>query len=147
MPPPVAPPDLPSFQTTSLVILEPLASSFVPPQQSTCGLDPGKSTLLPLAPSLDPSSPAATVMVMPSAAADLQALSMEVIEDLVQPDSGPPQLMEMTEGALPMSWTALVMASRKPLAVLVVKYTTMFAPGATAPATSISRATSPSALL
>src|ERR1019366_452651 len=53
-PPPVAPPWLASsFHTTSETIVSPLASSLVPPQASTCGLEAGKSTLLPIPPSVD----------------------------------------------------------------------------------------------
>src|ERR1700761_2836311 len=101
----------------------PLATSRVPPQARTCGLDAGKSTLLlpSLTPSLDPSSPEATVMVMPSAPAEAQALSRAVSADCVQADSGAPQLMEMTEGLLVVSWTAVVMASMNPWSVLGVK--------------------------
>jgi len=104
-PPPLAPPCAPSFQTTSLVMVVPLPTSFVPPHPSTCGLDAGKSTLLPplVTPSLDPLSPEATVMVIPNAPADAQALSMDVMDACVHPDSGPPQLIEMTVGAFPMS--------------------------------------------
>src|ERR1035438_9062102 len=80
-PPPVAPSWLAnSFHTTSETIVAPLASSLVPPHASTCGLEAGKSTLLPIPPSVDPSSPAATVIVIPSAAADWQAASIAVID-------------------------------------------------------------------
>ena len=54
--------------------------------------------MLPLAPSLDPLSPEATVMVMPSAAADWHASSKAVKDCAVQFDSALPQLMEMTDG-------------------------------------------------
>jgi hypothetical protein len=54
--------------------------------------------LLPLPPSLEPLSPEATVMVMPSAAADWQASSKAVMDCAVQFDSALPQLMEMTDG-------------------------------------------------
>src|ERR1039457_3091 len=44
-PPPVAPSLLAnSFHTTSEAMVAPVASSFVPPQASTCGLDAGKRT-------------------------------------------------------------------------------------------------------
>ena len=70
-PPPVAPSLLASsFQTTSLVMVVPLPMSVVPPQARTWGLEEGKSTLLPVPPSVEPLSPAATVTEMPSAAAD-----------------------------------------------------------------------------
>ena len=71
MPPPVAPPSVPSFQTTSLEIVVPLAFNRVPPHARTLGLEAGKSTWAwpSLTPSLDPLSPAATVMVIPNAAA------------------------------------------------------------------------------
>src|ERR1035437_1388284 len=114
-PPPVAPSLLAnSFHTTSETIVAPLASSLVPPQANTCGLDAGKSTLLPVPPSVDPSSPAATVIVIPSAAALWQASSMAVIDCAVQLDSGPPQLIEITLGLLAASCTAVVIASRNP---------------------------------
>src|SRR6185437_7999636 len=72
-PPPVAPSLLScSFQTTSLEIVVPLPVRVVPPHARTWGLDDGKSTLLPVAPSDEPLSPAATVMEMPRAAADWQ---------------------------------------------------------------------------
>src|SRR6185437_1188197 len=79
-PPPVAPPPA-SFHTVSLEMFEPLPASLVPPQARTCGLEAGKSTwLLPsLTPSDEPSSPAATVMVTPSAAADWQAASSVIM--------------------------------------------------------------------
>ena len=72
-------------------------------------------------PSVEPLSPAATVMVTPRAAADWQAASSAVMACAVQLDSGPPQLMEMTLGLLVVSWTAVVMASMKPWSVLGVK--------------------------
>ena len=70
MPPPVAP-SPGSFQTTSLKIFVVVAFSLVPPQASTLGLEAGKSTWAwpSSTPSLEPLSPAATQMVMPSAAA------------------------------------------------------------------------------
>src|ERR1700689_1598398 len=147
-PPPVAPSLLAvSFHTTSETIVAPLAFSFVPPHASTCGLDAGKSTLFPVAPSLDPSSPAATVIVMPSAAALWHAASSAVAAWCVQVDSGPPQLIEITLGLFVVSWTAVVIASINPWSVFGAKYTAIFAPGATDAATSISNITSPSALL
>src|SRR5579884_418968 len=121
-PPPVAPPPEDwSFQTTSCEIWLPLASSSVPPQESTCGLDAGKSTVLVLVPSLEPLSPDATVMVTPRAAADWQALSSAVMEDCDQLDSGPPQLMESVDGLFAVSWTAVVMASINPWSLLGAK--------------------------
>jgi len=65
-------------------------------------------------PSVDPLSPAATVIVTPSAAALWQASSMAVIDCAVQLDSGPPQLIEITLGLLAASCTAVVIASRTP---------------------------------
>src|SRR5271155_3251599 len=104
-PPPVAPPSAPSFQTVSLVTVPLDESSVVPPQARTLGLEEGKSTLLEpsLTPSLEPSSPEATVMVTPRAAPSCATWSKVVISWLVQPDSGPPQLMEMTDGLLVVS--------------------------------------------
>src|ERR1700735_374450 len=127
-PPPPAPPpnSLPStasFQTVSLVITPPEAARLVPPQASACGLDAGKSTLLPpsVTPSLEPLSPDATQTVMPSAAAAWNAESKPVKACRVQLDSGPPQLIEMTEGLFTVSWIAVVIASRKPASVLGAK--------------------------
>src|ERR1700728_3836736 len=70
-PPPPAPPCAPSFQTDSAVIVVPEASTRVPPQPSTFGLEAGKSTWLApsLTPSLEPLSPDATQTVMPMVAA------------------------------------------------------------------------------
>ena len=104
-------------------MVEPLPSSLVPPQARTCGLEAGKSTWLApsVTPSVEPSSPAATVIVMPRAAADWQAASRAVMAWAVQLDSGPPQLMEMTLGLFLVSWTAVAMASMKPWSVLGVK--------------------------
>src|ERR1700691_2791930 len=127
-PPPVAPSLLASsFHTTSDTSVGPLASSLVPPQASTCGLEAGKSTLLPVAPSVEPLSPAATVMVTPSAAADWQAASSAVMACEVQLDSGPPQLIEITLGLLVVSCTALLTASMKPWSVVGAQETTIFA--------------------
>src|SRR5580658_10797892 len=103
-PPPVAPPpDAWSFQTTSDWRWPLLAVSAVPPQPRTCGLEAGKSTLLPLSPSVEPSSPAATVIEMPSAAADWQVVSILLMAVCDQLDSGPPHEMEMTLGLLAAS--------------------------------------------
>ena len=84
-------------------MVAPFASSLVPPQASTCGLEAGKSTLFPVPPSVDPLSPAATVMVTPNAAADWHAASSAVMACAVQLDSGPPQLIEITLGLLVVS--------------------------------------------
>src|SRR5579859_1421508 len=104
-PPPLAPPLAPSFQTVSVPIAPFDETSAVPPQPSTCGLDEGKSTLLEpsVAPSLEPLSPEATVMVTPRAAASCATWSMVCIDCAVQLDSGFPQLMETTEGLLTVS--------------------------------------------
>src|SRR5580692_1825603 len=106
MPPPVAPSLLASsFHTVSMVMELPEATSFVPPQAKTLGLDAGKSTWLRLSvtPSVEPSSPAATQTVTPMAAAAWKASSIEVIACCVQEDSGPPQLMETIDGLLVLS--------------------------------------------
>ena len=71
--------------------------------------------------SVEPLSPAATVMLTPRAAADWQAASSADIDCAVQLDSAPPQLMEMTLGLLVVSWTAVVMASMNPWSVFGVK--------------------------
>src|SRR5258708_3906867 len=65
----------------------------------------------------------------------------------VQEDSGPPQLIETTEGLRCVSCTASEIAWRKPSSVLGAKYTAIAALGAIAPATSISNITSPFASL
>ena len=59
--------------------------------------------------------------VMPMVAAAWNASSMAVMDCEVQVDSGPPQLMEMTDGLLVVSWIAVVMASRKPASVFGLK--------------------------
>src|SRR5260370_19370995 len=113
-PPPVAPWFLDSsFQTVALVILFLLVSNRVPPQASTGGRHAGKSTcsLLSPTPSVAPSSPAAAVMVTPTAAASVQAASMASRACWVQESSGPPQLIEITDGLLVVSWTAVATAS------------------------------------
>src|ERR1017187_10086009 len=99
-PPPVAPPCVPSFQTVSLEIVPLALCKVVPPQARMCGLEAGKSTSFPppLTPSLEPLSPDAAQMLTPSRAASCAAASKAVIACMVQPDSGPPQLMEITEG-------------------------------------------------
>src|SRR5262249_54602290 len=145
-PPPPAPPFAPSFHTTSLTILVPEARRLVPPHASAYGLEAGESTWSApsFTPSLEPSSPDATHTVIPMAAASLNAWSNAVIACSVQEDSGPPQLIEITEGLCVVSWIAVVTASRKPADVFGAKYTAMLALGAIAPLTSISSITSPS---
>src|SRR6267154_1229399 len=94
-PPPVAPSLLvSSFQTISEEMVEPLPSSLVPPQESTCGLEAGKSTWFwpPVTPSVEPLSPAAAVIVMPRTAADWHAASKAAMAWPVQLDSAAPQL-------------------------------------------------------
>ena len=59
--------------------------------------------------------------------------------------SGPPQLIEITPGLRSLSCTAALIASKNPFPLLGAKYTAMLAFGATAPATSTSSITSPSA--
>src|SRR5579864_8861258 len=73
-PPPVAPPPGPSFHTTSslhtivFVVGSCVASSRVPPQPKTLGLEAGKSTCAcpSVTLSLDPSSPEAQHTVTPN---------------------------------------------------------------------------------
>src|ERR1019366_3195204 len=122
-PPPVAPPLDPSFQTTSLEIEPPLTPRRVPPQASENGLDAGKSTWSwpSPTPSSDPLSPQATHTVTPIADAACSALLKLCRDCAVQLDSGPPQLMEITEGLLTVSVAAWLMASRKPASVLGAK--------------------------
>src|SRR5262249_111152 len=99
-PPPVAPPVAPSFHTTSFVMLFPDASSRVPPHARAYGLEAGKSTCAtdPSTPPFDPPPPAAQPTVTPMAAAAWKAWSYACIDCGVHDDSGPPQLIEMTEG-------------------------------------------------
>ncbi len=54
-------------------------------------------------------------------AAAWNAWSNAVIACWVQVDSGPPQLIEITEGLLVVSWIAVVTASRNPASVLGAK--------------------------
>src|ERR1700735_800947 len=146
-PPPVAPSLLASsFQVTSAVIFVPDRLNRVPPQPRMKGLDAGKSTvgLLSEEPSVEPLSPEAARTVTPTVPASWQAALKEFMACCVHELSGPPQLMEMIEGRFVASWTAVVRASRKPLSVLVVKYTASCAAGATAPTISMSSSTSPS---
>ena len=58
---------------------------------------------------------------MPIVAAAWKAESNAVSDCGVQDDSGPPQLIEMTEGLFFLSWIAVVIASRKPASVLGAK--------------------------
>ena len=71
---------------------------------------------------------------------------MELRDCPDQESSGPPQLMLITIG-VGVAWAASLIASTKAWSVLGPKYTTCAAPGATEPATSMSRSTSPSAPL
>ena len=103
-PPPLAPPWVPSFHTTSCVMVCPDAVSLVPPHASTYGLEAGKSTTLPPpTPSLEPLSPEATQTVTPIVAAACSALLNACSDCAVHEDSGPPQLIEMTDGLLVVS--------------------------------------------
>src|SRR5580704_1005497 len=86
-------------------------------------------------------------MVTPIVEASSQAELNEVSACCVQEDSGPPQLMETTLGWSLVSCTAVVSASRKPWSEFGVQYIAIRAEGATAPETSISSSTSPSAPL
>src|SRR4051812_27054592 len=148
-PPPVALVFAFSFHTTSSLIALPAALIRVPPQPSANGLEAGKSTCgLPSpTPSVEPLSPAAQHTVTPIAAAAWNAWSNCVIACAVQFDSAEPQLIEITDGLLTLSCTAVVIASRKPWLVFGAKYTAIVALGAIAAATSMSSMTSPSALL
>jgi len=56
--------------------------------------------------------------VTPIAVAAVQAFSICVKAEEVQLFSGPPQLMEITDGLLVASLAAVVMASTKPCSVL-----------------------------
>src|SRR3954468_8158741 len=97
-----------AFQTVSLATVLSEATSLVPPQLSANGLDAGESTCArPSAtPSLEPLSPAAQQTETPKAAAVCRAWSNDRIACAVQLFSGPPQLIEMTDGLLVVSWTA-----------------------------------------
>src|SRR6185437_2596778 len=113
--------DLP--HVVSSVMILPLAKRRVPPQARTNGLDAGKSTCCPpsFTPSAEPSSPDAARTVTPSIAASLNTSLNESMDCCVQLDSAPPQLMDTTDGRFFWSWTAAVIASRKPLSVLWAK--------------------------
>jgi hypothetical protein len=80
---------------------------------------PGSLPSLTLSP--EPVSPAAAQTVTPMAAAAWKAWSNWVIACWVQFDSAAPQLIEITEGRLTLSCTAVVIASRKPWLVLGAK--------------------------
>ena len=81
---------------------------------------------------------------MPSAAASVSAWSIAVRDCADQDSSGPPQLMLITIG-VGVACAAALIASTNAWSVLGAKYTTCAAAGATEPATSMSRSTSPSA--
>ena len=137
----------------SLAMAEPFAISRVPPHARANGLDAGKSTCaLPShrrgGISAAPSSPLAAHTVTPSMAASCNTWLNCCWNPCALGSSGPPQEIEMIVGLFSSSCTALVKASIKPSEVLsfVEKYTTILAPGAQAPTTSMSSATSPSAL-
>src|SRR5579871_5555991 len=118
MPPPV--PLLPSFHTTSLVIVVPLTEMAVPPQPAAQGLEAGKSTCA--SPSVTPSvarlSPAATNTETPTVEASWSVVFMLWIDCCVQLDSALPQLIDSTLGVLLVSCTAALIASMKPASVL-----------------------------
>ena len=109
----VLPPLVPD---TSRVILPFAASSRVPPQASANGLEAGKSTCsLPSSwdwsrMSEEPSSPAATQTVTPKVAASWNRESMARMAWSVHATSGPPQLIDTTEGLHRRSWIALAIA-------------------------------------
>src|SRR5260370_972415 len=91
----------------------PFAVGFVPPQARAKGLEAGKSTCCKpsVRPSVEPLSPEATQTVTPSVVASSRSVLNSVRDCWVQEDSGPPQLMEITEGLYRVSWTAAAMAS------------------------------------
>src|SRR6185312_6243248 len=122
MPPPVAPPCGCSFHTLSTAVL-PVMRRLVPPQARTNGSEAGKSTccLPSVTPSVEPLSPDAAQTVTPSAAAAGNASSYAVIDCGVKRSSGPPQLIETTDGLFFVSCTALVIALRKPASVFGAK--------------------------
>ena len=104
------------FHTTSLVIDAPEARSEVPPQPSACGADAGKSTCCApsVEPSVEPLSPAAAVTEIPSVPASVNACSICWRACAVHESSGPPQLIDSTDGLLVVSCTAVVIASMNP---------------------------------
>src|SRR6201992_4164002 len=149
-PPPPAPSLLASsFHTTSDVIAndDVLPMSWAPPQASASGDEAGKSQctwVCSLGSSLEPLSPAATVTVTPSAAPSANASFMAVRDCAAHWSSDWPQLIETAIG-VGVACTAWEIASMNPWSVLLPKYTTWTAPGATPPMTSMSSSTSPSA--
>jgi hypothetical protein len=72
-------------------------------------------------PPLDPLSPEATHTVIPISAAAWKAWSSAAMAWGVHDASGPPQLIEITEGLLLSSWIAVETASKKPASVLGAK--------------------------
>src|SRR3546814_90542 len=99
------------------------ARRLVPPQASTYGLAAGKSTWLPpsATPSPAPLSPDAAHTVTPITAAAFNASLNARIACAVQEDSGPPQLIEITEGLFLSSCTAALMAPINPASLLSEK--------------------------
>src|SRR3979490_787133 len=147
-PPPVAPP-LGLFHTFSAVmVVGGVASGRVPPQAGACGLE--RASWAGCGPSVWPSvlplSPLAAHTVTPSAAASAKAWSIAVRAWAVHWSSDWPQLM-LTADGVGVACTAVLTASRKPRSVFGAKYTSWLAPGASAPTTSMSSMTSPSAEL
>src|SRR2546423_1362528 len=120
-----------------------LRVSFVPPQPTTFGLEAGKSTVGELVPSSAPVSPEAANTTTPFLRACANTVSNAAIVDEDHEDSGPPHEIDTTSH----SATACLIAARKPWSVFGAKYTRNAAPGAIAPATSMSSSTSPSAPL
>src|SRR5580704_520018 len=121
-PPPPAPPDAPSFHTTSFEIWPLAAASLVPPQANANGLEAGKSACgfpsqSPLM-SAEPLSPEATHTVTPIAVASRMA-SFNPSRNCLDPtgSSGPPQLMEITDGLRTVSCAAALTASINPFVV------------------------------
>src|SRR5438445_8022515 len=123
MPPPVAPPPGPSFHTVSSGRPAAATDSRVPPQASTWGDEAGKSTWARPSPtpSPDPASPEAQQTVTPTAPASAKTASKARSACTVQLPSAPPQLIEITDGALARSCTAAVTASRNPCSALGAK--------------------------
>src|SRR5579862_1154085 len=148
------PPPAPSFEAVSFHTTSELttpvagsASNLVPPHPSAWGLDAGKSqcTWPSLTASPLPLSPAATHTVIPRAAASAIAESIACRPWSVQESSDSPQLIEIAIG-VGLADVAAAIASTKPWSPLFgAKYTTCAAPGAAAPMTWMSSATSTSA--
>ena len=104
-----------SFHTVSLRIWPRVASSVVPPQDHTCGLDAGNSGCWPsICPSDEPASPAAALYVTPRSDPEANTASRPRMPCSDQRSSGAPQLIDTAAGRRVSSLAAAAAASMKP---------------------------------